>query len=173
MTRALGISEADWQALYQRLEKPLYNLAYRYVWSSHEAQDILHDAFIELWARRHRLLAATADRYAWIAVLNLSRKHRRWNRAKRFISGESLEALPAPEALEANAVRTQEIASLRSAIERLPEKLRSVLLLAEFSEMSYESISAMLSIPPGTVASRRHLALKELRCTLTSELPRE
>jgi DNA-directed RNA polymerase specialized sigma24 family protein len=78
MTRALGIAEAGWEALYRRLEKPLYNLAYRYVWNSQEAQDVLHDAFIELWARRDRLIADTADRYAWITVLNLSRKRRRW-----------------------------------------------------------------------------------------------
>jgi len=41
--------------------------------------------------------------------------------------------------------------------------MRSVLLLAEFSEMSYEDIAQLLSIPLGTVASRRHLAMKRLR----------
>ena len=64
MTRALGVSEAEWEALYRRLERPLYNLAYRYVWNSQEAQDILHDAFMALWARRDRLLPSTADRYS-------------------------------------------------------------------------------------------------------------
>jgi RNA polymerase sigma-70 factor (ECF subfamily) len=170
MTRALGISEAEWEALYRRLEKPLYNLAYRYVWNSQEAQDILHDAFIELWARRDRLIAGTADRYAWITVLNLSRKRRRWSRTKHFFYGDDpLASLAAPTMLEADAARAEEHASLRAAIERLPEKLRSVLLLAEFSEMSYESISALLSIPPGTVASRRNLALKQLRSELNGK----
>jgi RNA polymerase sigma-70 factor (ECF subfamily) len=170
MTRAVGILEAEWEALYRRLEKPLYNLAYRYVWNSQEAQDVLHDAFIELWARRDRLIASTADRYAWITVLNLSRKRRRWSRAKRFFTGDDpLAALVATAALEADAARAQEHAILRAAIERLPEKLRSVLLLAEFSEMSYESIAALLSIPPGTVASRRSLALKQLRSELNGE----
>jgi RNA polymerase sigma-70 factor (ECF subfamily) len=172
MTRALGISEAEWEALYRRLEKPLYNLAYRYVWNAQEAQDVLHDAFIELWARRDRLIASTADRYAWITVLNLSRKRRRWSRAKRFLHGDDpLISLAAPTALEADAARAEEHASLRAAIERLPEKLRSVLLLAEFSEMSYEAISALLSIPPGTVASRRNLALRQLRSELNGEHP--
>lgn len=168
MTRAPGISEAEWEALYRRLEKPLYNLAYRYVWNSQEAQDVLHDAFIELWARRDRLIADTADRYAWITVLNLSRKRRRWSRAKHFLNGD-LVSLVAPGALETDAARAQEHASLRAAIDRLPEKLRSVLLLAELSEMSYESIAALLSIPPGTVASRRSLALKQLRSELNGK----
>jgi RNA polymerase sigma-70 factor (ECF subfamily) len=171
MTRALGVSEAEWEALYRRLERPLYNLAYRYVWNSQEAQDILHDAFMELWARRDRLLASTADRYTWIAVLNLSRKRRRWSRTKRFLRGEdSLESLPAAGAPESDAARSQEHAHLHAAIERLPEKLRAVLLLAEFSEMSYDSISELLSIPPGTVASRRNLALKRLRTEFKGEV---
>ncbi len=170
MTRAPGVSEAEWEALYRRLEKPLYNLAYRYVWNRQEAQDILHDAFIELWARRDRLIATTADRYAWTTVLNLCRKRRRWTRAKRFLYGdERLASLPASGALEADAARTEEHASLHAAIERLPEKLRAVLLLVEFSDMSYESISELLSIPPGTVASRRNLAVRQLRSELKDE----
>jgi RNA polymerase sigma-70 factor (ECF subfamily) len=167
MTRALGVSEAEWEALYKRLEKPLYNLAYRYVWNSEEAQDILHDAFMELWARRDRLIASTVDRYAWVTVLNLSRKRRRWGRTKRFLNGDdSLSLLPATGTPEADAARCEDHAGLHAAIERLPEKLRAVLLLLEFSELSYESISELLSIPPGTVASRRNLALKQLRSEL-------
>jgi RNA polymerase sigma factor (sigma-70 family) len=167
MTRALGVSEAEWEALYKRLEKPLYNLAYRYVWNSQEAQDILQDAFMEIWARRAQLVASTTDRYAWITVLNLSRKRRRWSRTKHFLRGDdSLGSLPATAALEADAVRSEERTFLHAAIERLPEKLRSVLLLVEFSELSYDSISELLSIPSGTVASRRNLAIKHLRSEL-------
>jgi RNA polymerase sigma-70 factor (ECF subfamily) len=167
MARALGVSEAEWEALYKRLEKPLYNLAYRYVWNSEEAQDILHDAFMQLWVRRERLVADTADRYAWITVLNLARKRHRWSRTKHFLrSDASLTSLPATAAVELDAARAEEQALLSAAIERLPEKLRSVLLLVEFSELSYDSIAELLSIPSGTVASRRNLALKQLRSEL-------
>ncbi len=172
MTRALGISEAEWESLYKRLEKPLYNFAYRYVWNSEEAQDIMHDAFMEIWARRNQVIASTAERYAWITVLNISRKRRRWNRTKHFLRGDdSLASLPATGTPEADAARSQQHAFLHAAIERLPEKLRSVLLLAEFSQMSYESISEMLSIPTGTVGSRRNLALKQLHAELKDEQP--
>jgi RNA polymerase sigma-70 factor (ECF subfamily) len=170
MTRALGISEAEWEALYRHLEKPLYNLAYRYVWSATEAQDILHDAFMEIWARRGRLMPDTADRYAWITVLNLSRKRRRFRRTKHFLYGEAhLASLPAAAALEADAASSQEQTLLHAAIERLPEKLRAVLLMVEFSQLSYESVAQLLSIPPGTVASRRNLAVKQLRSALKGD----
>jgi RNA polymerase sigma-70 factor, ECF subfamily len=165
-----GTTEAEWQALYARLERPLYNLAYRYVWQSQEAQDAVHDAFLQLWTRRRQILPDTADRYLWVAVLNLSRKRWRWRRAKRFLYGdEELLALEAPQSPESDAASSQEHRLLRRAIDGLPDKLRSVLLLTEFAEMSYESIAALLSIPAGTVASRRHLAIKQLN----SELKRD
>src|SRR5690348_9240473 len=98
-----GITERTWQALYVRLERSLYNLAYRYTWDSQEAQDTVHDAFLELWARRRRIRTATADRYLWITVLNLSRKRRRWRRTKVFLYGdEALRELTAPVSPESD-----------------------------------------------------------------------
>jgi len=163
-----GVTEAEWHALYVRLERPLYNLAYRYLWNSQESQDAVHDAFLQLWARRLTIRSDTADRYLWVSLLNLCRKRRRWVRAKRFLHGdEELLALEGPQSPESDAVSSQEQRLLRAAIDRLPEKLRSVLLLTEFAEMSYDSLAGLLSIPAGTVASRRHLAIKQLKSELT------
>lgn len=165
-----GIAEADWQALYVRLERPLFNLAYRYVWERQEAQDVVHDAFLQLWARRGRIRSSTADRYLWVAVLNLSRKRRRWSRTKRFLTGEdAMRDLPASRSLESDALCVERQRLLYRAIDRLPEKLRSVLLLTEFTQMRYESIGELLSIPAGTVASRRSLAIKQLGVELIPE----
>jgi RNA polymerase sigma-70 factor, ECF subfamily len=165
-----GTTEAEWEALYARLERPLYNLAYRYVWHSQEAQDVVHDAFLHLWARRGRVRLDTADRYLWVSVLNLSRKRRRWSRAKQFLYGdEALAELSGPHSPESDAASSQERHRLRRAIDGLPEKLRSVLLLTEFAELGYESIAELLSIPVGTVASRRHLAIKQLTAELKHE----
>lgn len=159
-----GITEAEWESLYARLERPLYNLAYRYVWDRDEAQDTVQDAFLQLWARRRQIRAATADRYLWTSVLNLSRRRRLWRRTRHFLYGdEPLGELADPESPEAGTAAAQEHRLLHRAIERLPEKLRSVLLLTEFADLGYEAIAELLSIPAGTVASRRHLAVKQLR----------
>ena len=167
MSESPGLTEAEWQALYRRLESPLYNLAYRYLWRAQDAEDVVHDAFLQLWARRAGVLAATADRYVWVAVLNLCRKRRRWARAKLFLVGDdTLEALTSADSMEGGATRREQESHLHAAIERLPEKLRAVLLLADFSGMNYETIAALLAIPSGTVASRRHLAVQRLRAAL-------
>ena len=51
---------------------------------------------------------------------------------------------------------------LRKEIERLPEKLRSVLQLSLVEEMDATDMGAMLGIPAGTVRSRLHTARKLL-----------
>jgi RNA polymerase sigma-70 factor, ECF subfamily len=170
MSGSPGLTEAQWQALYRQLEAPLYNLAYRYLWRAQDAEDVVHDAFLQLWARRQRVIPATANRYLWVAVLNLCRKRRRWARTRQFLVGEdSLESLDGSESIQADAARGEQAARLHAEIERLPEKLRTVLLLSEFSEMRYEAIAALLAIPAGTVASRRHLAVQRLRAAMEDQ----
>jgi RNA polymerase sigma-70 factor (ECF subfamily) len=66
-------------------------------------------------------------------------------------------------------VRDQERHRVRDAVSSLPEDLRDVVLLCEFSGMSYAEIAGTLSIPEGTVGSRRHRALKLLRSRLSAE----
>jgi RNA polymerase sigma-70 factor (ECF subfamily) len=146
----------------------LFNLAYRYVWNREEAQDVVHDAFLRVWDRRATLRADTADRLLWVCALNLARNRRRWLKLRRLFdsSDGTVEALTsgirADEPAQQEAIAT----ALRAAIDLLPEKQREVLLLAEFSEMRYEAIAALLRVPVGTVASRRHLAVKALRVRL-------
>ena len=165
-----GIAEREWHALYVQMERRLYNLAYRYAWDRQDAQDTVHDAFLQLWARRREIRADTADRYLWTAVLNLSRKRRRWRRTKSFLYGdEALHQLPAADSAEPQVAASQEHQLLHRAIDRLPEKLRSVLLLTEFAEMPHQSIAELLAIPAGTVASRRHLALQQLHSQLKAD----
>jgi RNA polymerase sigma-70 factor (ECF subfamily) len=51
---------------------------------------------------------------------------------------------------------------LRKEIERLPEKLQSVLQLSIVEEMDAADVGAVLGIPAGTVRSRLHTARKLL-----------
>jgi RNA polymerase sigma-70 factor (ECF subfamily) len=52
---------------------------------------------------------------------------------------------------------------VQQALEQLPVAYREVLLLCEVEEMSYQEISATLSIPMGTVMSRLSRARRALR----------
>jgi RNA polymerase sigma-70 factor, ECF subfamily len=164
-----GLDEAAWTALYQRLETPLYNAAFRYVWQRQEAQDLVQEAFLQLWQRRATIEAATVEGWLWTSVLNLSRKRRRWQALRHFLQLDEGEPLRATEAEPDLAVQhVQHTQQLRRAIDALSDKLRRVLLLTEFSELPQHEVARLLGIPAGTVASRRHLALQALRATFSA-----
>ena len=60
---------------------------------------------------------------------------------------------------------------LRAAMERLPEKLREILVLSVYEELKYQEIATILGIPEGTVKSRVHAAVAALREQLRKEPP--
>jgi RNA polymerase sigma-70 factor (ECF subfamily) len=63
----------------------------------------------------------------------------------------------------ADASDEQDAPALRQALDRLPPGHRQVLLLSEIGGFSTREIAAILAIPEGTVGSRKHAALKQLR----------
>ena len=65
-TDAAGsLDEATFEALYVRLERPLYNAAYRYVWHADDAHDVVQEAFVKIWDARARIRADGAEAYVW------------------------------------------------------------------------------------------------------------
>lgn len=153
------LDEGEFERLYQGLEKRLFNIAYRWTWNAADAQELVHEGFIRLWARRSSIDPPTADRYLMRTVINLchkcARRQRRWNRIRDLL------ALQSPKS-DGPATSYQND-SLRRAIESLPDKQRDVLLLTEFTDMKQQQIGQLLGIPAGTVASRRNTAVRKLR----------
>jgi RNA polymerase sigma-70 factor (ECF subfamily) len=151
-------------ACYRRVEQPLYNVIYRWLWQPQDCQDLIQEAFLRVWTRRDRVDESRLDRLVWTAALNLARNRLRWRSLRRYAG---LEAdLPSADDPAAAAERAQRDALLRAALRKLPPKMRQVLLLSEFGGLDTTQIAAILNIPPGTVGSRKHEALKRLRATL-------
>jgi RNA polymerase sigma-70 factor (ECF subfamily) len=61
------------------------------------------------------------------------------------------------------------LADLRRAMEKLDDDKREVLLVCYHAGMTHEIAAEVLGIPLGTIKSRLHAALKELRETLAAE----
>lgn len=161
------MSEGDLEALYQRLEKPLFNVLYRYVWSRDEARDLTQEAFLRLWKMRRKVILDTAEPLIYRIALNLAKSRLRRRKILRWVPLERLAGTVVDSAdLEREVARSQEHGRLREAVLALPEDLRRVVLLCDFSDMTYDQIGEILSIPAGTVGSRRNRALKQLKVQL-------
>ena len=164
----MALRESDLYACYQRLERPLFNVLYRMLWNRQDSQDLMHDAFVRIWQRRNKVDADRLEGLVWTAALNLARNRLRWRKRWRteLLDAEWPDGLPGPEAAAERQVQQRR---LHAVLARLPAGMREVVLLGEFSGLSQADIAAVLRIPPGTVASRRHHALRRLRELLTEE----
>lgn len=155
------LSRQALEAAYLRLERPLFNYLYRWFWHGDTCQDLIHDAFERLWRRRQHVDAGRVDALIWTTAINLARNHMRRQKL--------LDWVPLPAAL-IGGVQPHEQAEiderderLRQALEQLPDCHREVLLLDIFAGVPREGLAAMLSIPAGTLASRKHAAIKQLK----------
>ena len=152
------------EALYIRLEKPLYNVLYRWIWDAEEAHELVQETFLRLWQMREKVRMESVEALAYRIGTNLAANRRRNRRLWQWatlhaVRGHSSHGYSAEKALEHQEVRR----AVKKAIDSLPSRLRQVILLCEYSEMSYREVGRALKIPEGTVGSRRNAALKRLR----------
>jgi RNA polymerase sigma-70 factor (ECF subfamily) len=163
----MALDEAALLACYRRLEKPLHNVLYRWLWDAHECQDVMHDAYLKVRARRDEVRADGLEALVYATALNVARNRLRWRALWRR---EPLDAeAPAPgEDPVRCAQRRAEQRRLRAALATLSAAQRDVLLLSELAGLSTREIARVLAIPEGTVGSRKFQALARLRERLGS-----
>jgi len=161
--------QADLERLHARLERPLYNVAYRWTWNPDDASDLVQEAFVRLWRMRKRVDPERVEPLVYRILLNLAASRRRTRRVWRWVSLGALRGAAAsgPGAEERLAAAARH-AEVRRAVEQLPEELRSVVVLCECTDLTYDGVAEILGIPVGTVGSRRHRALRLLRERLDS-----
>jgi RNA polymerase sigma-70 factor (ECF subfamily) len=139
-----------------------------------EAVELAEESFAEAWLQREscRNNWREADVFgrwlrgvAWNQYRNWARQRRRQRRTPSVESAvlDELSAAteePAGENLQA----------LRDAIDRLPNRLRQVVLMHYIEESSMRDVAALLSLTVKTVEGRLYQARRELRRMLTGKL---
>jgi RNA polymerase sigma-70 factor (ECF subfamily) len=156
---------AAFDALYARLERPLFGFIRARVGDAHEAEDVLQESFLAVLRERRRRTEVRSVR-AWLYQVA---QHLCLNRARsRARAGHALEetrhAAPAADRpLAEQALEEHErVRILARAVEKLPAALAELYHLRA-SGMSYEEVAAVMGIPIGTVKSRMHDLVKRLR----------
>jgi len=146
--------------LYERHKLPLFALARGMLRSATEAEDLLHDVFLEAWRRCADYSPERGSVRAWLMLRTRSRALDRLKSAGRR-PVEQAERVPDECAQLPDESADQ--GRLRELLERMPELQRQVLVLGYFEGSSSAEISERLQIPIGTVKSRTRAALEALR----------
>jgi RNA polymerase sigma-70 factor, ECF subfamily len=157
--------KAAFDLLVRKYQHKVVKLVLRYVRSPAEAEDIAQEAFIKAYRALPQFRGDSAF-YTWLYRIAI-------NTAKNAIAARDRSPieyeldlsdpeesagmqnrLKDPDTPEGLAL-TEEIRSIvNSAIEALPEELRTAIVLRELEGLSYEEIAAAMECPVGTVRSR-------------------
>jgi len=150
------------QTLIARWQPRLMRLAWRLTRQREAASDIVQDAWLAI-VRGVRRLDDPARFRPW-AFRIVRNKSADWLRRRAVQRGaaETLEREAAQKA-PGDAHHTDDVATLRRAMEQLPEEQRAILSLHYSEQMSVDQIAAVLDVPVGTVKSRLFHARHRLK----------
>lgn len=154
------MSDETLMAEAKKFEKNLLNFFWRQGVSYSEGEDLVQETYLRLWKYRHEY-KPTAKLSTFLFLMArqvridaLRRQVRRENREEDWGREQ-----PTSEGPKAFGVRED----VRWALCRISEPLRDVIELAVFQDLPYAEVGEILGIPVGTVKSRMHNALKELK----------
>lgn len=150
----------------RRHRKAVFAIAYGRLGSSHDAEDVMQEVFIEVYRNFHKLKnPEKVSGWLFKATLNRCKDH--WRKKSRRERREmKFTELAGSHAAEQS--RDGRADAVLEAIGRLPEKHRLVVMLKHFAGLSYAEISKMTGLSNTTIDGRLRTAKKELKRALTS-----
>jgi RNA polymerase sigma-70 factor (ECF subfamily) len=164
--------------LLRRYERELYGYLRRYLGDSDLAEDVFQNTFLQLCVksgqyeigRPVRPWLYTIATHQAIDALRRNGRHQALSldqNQKEMPDGEVrslLELLETRGAGPLEAAQGEETRErIRASVDRLPDFLRQVVVLAYYQGLKYREIAEILGIPVGTVKSRLHAALVKLQ----------
>lgn len=154
--------EALVRALYEEHGRALLAYATRLTGDRAAAEDVVQETLIRAWRHPDALLNGKGSVRGWLLTVarNLITDRHRARAARPTEVAESPATAPV-ERDHAEAVVDAVV--VMEAMERLSRDHRDVLYEIYFRGQSVAEAAKTLGIPPGTVKSRSHYALKALR----------
>ncbi|MFB9274047.1 sigma-70 family RNA polymerase sigma factor [Cohnella cellulosilytica] len=160
--------DADaFRRIYELTKDDVYRLLVFLLNNREDAGDVMSEVYLNL----HRSLPGYRPEQPFRKWLNgiaarqaSSWKRKLWRGTRLFerVSAAAVSS-PAGRLAEEQAIANESSSELLALVNRLPYKLREVVVLRHYREYSLEEIAAALDIPVGTVKSRHHSAIGKLR----------
>jgi RNA polymerase sigma-70 factor (ECF subfamily) len=163
-------------ALVRRYEGEMYGYLRRYLGDRDLADDVFQNTFLQLYTKIHQYEAGRPVKPWLYAIatnqaIDAMRRQGRHQTVRFTPDGEDADGdMPnlltllesrGPGPLE--SLQSEERKQMiRASVEKLPDFLKQVVILAYYQGLKYKDIADILSIPVGTVKSRLHTALCKL-----------
>jgi len=158
--------------LYQRFSGVLFGICLRYTRNRAEAEDLLQEAFIRIFAKLSSFgFKGSLEGWLKRLVVNQAINFRRDNLKHLFINSFAEPPEPEPEddtgSFSASAIPKEKLLLM---IQSLPDGYRLVFNMYVFENLSHQQISEMLGISNNTSKTQLMKARKKLRQMVEAEL---
>ena len=160
--------------LVNRYRDRLINFVFQFLGDREQAEDVVQDTMLKLYIKKH-YYREIAKFSTWIYTIarNLAntelrkRKRRKTTLLSPMTRDEREYELPAIQPETGQEVQTEFAEKqIQAAIQDLPEHFKTVIILRDIQELSYDDISSIVGVPLGTVKSRINRARLQLQAEL-------
>lgn len=164
-----GDDEQAFVTLYQRYWKKMLIKAYSLLNSHELAEEVVQDAFINIWKRRHTLVLKNSFATYISAVVKYEVMSKIAQRPNQPLYLDDLSMAPAQDISTQQWLDFDDLyTKMQHTIYNLPDKCQLVFRLSREEGLTARQISETLQISPKTVEAHISKALKVLRVSLSS-----
>ena len=158
------------EALYDRLSRQAFGLAYRILGDGPSAEDVVQEAFLTLWRQAERIDQARGKLSSFLLTI-VHHKAIDAVRAKRGSSSRQVSIDVAeveklgPDVVD-RVLLSLDRDDVRGALASVPDEQRQAIEMAYYQGLTHIEIADALALPLGTVKSRLRLGLVKMRAAL-------
>ena len=171
LDRVARADESALKELYALTSSKLYGVAVRVVTNREWAEDVLQEAYLNIWKIAGDYKASLSPPMAWMGLLVRSRgldflRRRASDRADRMqelddvisdtVAGDSPNPMDTSQASE-------QAWALHQCLSQLENRQREVVSLAYLRDLSHSELAQQLKLPLGTVKTWIRRGLEQLR----------
>lgn len=145
---------------YRALFPTIFRVAYRISGDSGLAEDLAHEAFVQLLRRNGDLPSLSDTKYWLLRVvrnLSLNLQQRRIRERQAYDRACDLAPNFAPSS-DKPVLDAEQRSLVQQALDALPRQMRSILVMREYGGLSYREIAVVFRISESNVKVRLHRA---------------
>ena len=166
--------KSAFRQLVEKYQDPVINASYRFLRNKEEAEEISQEVFLKVYLSASSYQPKTKFS-TWLFKIVVNSCLNKLRDKKKFPTLPLEEDSPAPiENQPDKTLERQELLRLvKEAIDSLPENQKTVIILKQYEEFSYQDIAKILDCSVSAVESRLFRAKESLKKKLAGHIKKD
>jgi RNA polymerase sigma-70 factor (ECF subfamily) len=167
LSRIAERSRTAFAEFYDRYSSRVFGLLLHLLRNRTDAEDVLQEAFWQVWRQADRFDSRRATAEAWVLMIARSRAVDRLRKRRETVT-DTIPEVATDSQPDIALHRQDDAVQVTAALAVLPPDQREPIRLAFFEGLTHDQIARHLKIPLGTVKTRIRLGFLRLRERLTT-----